>query len=307
MNIVFLLGPTAIGKTDLAFLLAKKYNFDVISCDSIQIYKFLNLGTGKPAKAEMNGIKMYLFDYIHPNSYYSAFNFYLDVKQIIADKPNRNFIISGGTGLFVEALIRGIAPNIPRDENLRDELRNQVKNSSWQELYNMLKDLDEEYAKKISVNDHVRIIRALEIYFLTGKTMSSLKEETKSSVFINNYVLLNLTCDREILYKRINERVENWFNQGWIEEVEDLYNNRIIKDNFKAIGFKEIIDFISGSIKSKRQLIELVKQKERNYAKRQITWFKRYDERIDIERNFDINDDMEKIEDILIKKGVIND
>ncbi|MCD6577867.1 tRNA (adenosine(37)-N6)-dimethylallyltransferase MiaA [bacterium] len=307
MKIIFLLGPTGIGKTDLAFSFAKKYNCQIISCDSIQIYQFLNLGTGKPTKEEMKGIKQYLYDHIHPNSYYSAFNFYLDVKQIIEDHPKENFIISGGTGLFVEALIRGIAPSIPRDENLRNELREQANKSSWKELYDMLYELDENYAKKISKNDHIRIIRALEIYFLTGKTMNSLKEETRRSVFINKYTLLNLICERKDLYERIDIRVDSWFNEGWIEEVKELYNGKIIKNDFKAIGFKEIMDFLNGKIKSKSKLIELVKQKERNYAKRQITWFKRYDERIDIERNFNEEKDLEKIENILIKKGVLND
>lgn len=307
MKIIFIVGPTAIGKTELAFAFAKKHNYEIISCDSIQIYKFLNLGTGKPSKETIDGIKLHLFDYIHPNSYYSAYNFYLDVKHIINNNPNSNFIITGGTGFFAEALIRGIAPSIPRDEHLREELKNQAKNSSWLEMYNMLLNLDREYANKISQNDHIRIIRALEIYFLTGKTMTSLKDETEKSIFINDYTLLNLKCNRKILYNRINKRAEKWFKEGWIKEVEKLHNEKIIRDNFKAIGFKEILAFLSGTIKTKGELMELVKQKERNYAKRQITWFKRYDERSDVERTFDNDKDLKNIETILIKKGVLND
>jgi tRNA dimethylallyltransferase len=294
MKPIFIVGPTGIGKTDISIELAKKTDAAIISADSVQIYKMLNIGTGKPDKKDIEDVNFYLVNHINPKSYYSAYNFFLDVKEILK-KIKKNIIISGGTGLFVEALIRGIAPSIPRSDKLRDEIREKAAAGSWEELYSMLKEVDPDYADKISKNDKIRITRALEIYFSTGKTVTSLNRVTKNNRLFTDYRLFNLTCPRELLYERVNKRIDNWFNSGWIDEVELLYRKKIIDENSKPLGFKEIIKFLKGEIKTRKELIETVKKTERNYAKRQITWFKRYKERIDIEATFNIKNDTENI------------
>ncbi|MCK5223406.1 tRNA (adenosine(37)-N6)-dimethylallyltransferase MiaA [Candidatus Calescamantes bacterium] len=287
---IFIVGPTGIGKTELAIRVAKEIKAEIISADSVQVFKLLDIGTGKPSPEELQGVKMHLCDFVSPNAYYSAYNYSLDVKEALK-KIDGPCIISGGTGLFVEALIGGIAPDLPRDEKLRLEIRQKAKESSWEEVHAMVKDVDPEYASRISSNDPVRISRTLEIYFLTGKTLSSLKEESFNNRVFSDYKLINLTCAREDLYQRIERRIDNWFEQGWVDQVNELFEKKIVDDSTKALGFKEIIEFLRGDIKTRAELFAKVKQKERNYAKRQITWFKRYEERIDIGLTFDVKSD----------------
>lgn len=294
MHPVLIVGPTGIGKTALSVELALRIDAEIISADSVQIYRIIDKGTGKPKPEELKGVPIHLIDYVAPNAYYSAYNFVLDTKVVINENKGP-FIISGGTGLFIEGLIRGIAPSLPRDEKLRNEIRQKAEESSWREMHSMVEDVDPEYAAKISSNDPVRITRALEIYFLTGKTLTSLKEVSAKNKVFNDYTLINLVCPREVLYQKIEKRIDNWLADGWVGEVKKLYENKTIDENVRALGFSEIVAFLKGEIKTRSELAETIKKKERNYAKRQITWFKRYEERIDMDLTFDLESDTIKL------------
>ncbi len=300
MKPVFITGPTGIGKTDIAVTLAKEIGADIISADSVQIYRAIGLGSGKPLPGETKGVRIFLMDHVNPGVYYSAYNFALDVKEALKEIRG-GVIVAGGCGLFIETLIRGIAPDIPRDERTRKEIKDKAAQSSWGEMRGMLAEVDPAYAGKISPNDKVRITRALEIYFLTGRTVSSLETESHGNAVFREYRIFNITMERKALYERIEKRIDGWFDAGWIEEVKNLKEKKVIGDKFRALGFNEINDFLEGRIHTKYELIDTVKKHQRNYAKGQITWFKRYRERIDIPMDDGPEKALEKIKEHLKK------
>ncbi|MBR4892560.1 MAG: tRNA (adenosine(37)-N6)-dimethylallyltransferase MiaA [Clostridia bacterium] len=289
-KIVCIAGPTGSGKTKLGIETAKKYNGEIISADSMQIYKKLNIGTAKPTEEEKEGIEHHLIDIISPCSQFSVKEF-VDLANKKIDgiiKKNKLPVIVGGTGLFISSLIDNVKfSESEQDERLREELKNLAEEKGAEYLHNMLKDIDYESYLRLHPNNIRRVIRAIEIYKTTGMTMSEQIKNSKNvpSQFDVRYFGLNTR--REVIYERINKRVDIMVEQGLFDEVYALYNEGIDLryKSMQAIGYKQLIMHFEGKL-TKEEAIDLIKQESRRYAKRQLTWFRR-DERIiwiDIEK-----------------------
>lgn len=271
MKGIVLAGPTGVGKTDLSLKLAKILDADIISCDSAQVYKEMNIGTAKIKESEMNGIKHYMLDVLEPREKYSVGEYQRAVDKILAqkEKEGRAVILTGGTGLYINSVVNGLSSLPENDSKLRDELMA----LSVDELYEKLLELDPEAAEKIHKNNKKRVERAVEVCLMTGKKFSVLSKE---NVRNNNYDFLKvcLTRDREILYKRIDKRVDIMMNEGLLDEVTALYKKyggEILR-KINIIGYTQLIDYLEGKI-SLETAVEFIKRDSRHYAKRQMTWF----------------------------------
>jgi len=277
-KVIVICGPTASGKTTLSIQLAQKINGEIISSDSMQIYKDMNIGTAKPDQQEMQGIKHYLLDFVEPNQRYSVADYKKDAENAIEDilQKGKVPIIVGGTGLYIDSLIYGIEyPNIEFDENYRKELERRVEKEGLEKLYEKAKKIDPQAMKKISRNDQKRILRVLEIYNTTGKTKTEQEIESRKNEVKYDYRVFAINMDREKLYDRINKRVDIMIQKGLIEEVENLlkkYNE--FPTAMQGLGYKEVVEYIQGKV-LKEDMIENIKRESRRYAKRQITWFKK--------------------------------
>ena len=277
-KVIVICGPTASGKTSLSIQLAKQINGEIISSDSMQIYKEMNIGTAKPTIEEMDGIKHYLIDFVEPNQRYSVAEFKKDAEQAIVEilQKGKTPIIVGGTGLYVDSLIYGIEyQDIKLDEKYRKELEEIAENEGLENLYEKAKKIDSKAMEKISPNDKKRIIRVLEIYKATGKTKTEQEIESRKQEVKYDYKVFAINMDREKLYDRINKRVDIMIEQGLIKEVEDLlkkYNE--FPTAMQGLGYKEVVEHIEGKL-TKEEMIEKIKMETRRYAKRQITWFKK--------------------------------
>ena len=224
-KVIVICGPTASGKTSLSIELAKRINGEIISADSMQIYKDMNIGTAKPTIEEMQGIKHYLLDFISPNKRYSVADYEKDAKKAIEEilRKGKTPIVVGGTGLYIDSLIYGIEyQEIEFDKTYRDELEKKVEEEGLNKLYEMAKEIDEEAVKKISPNDKKRILRILEIYHATGKTKTEQEIESRKKEVEYEYHVYALDRDRQILYDRINRRVDQMIENGLIEEVKNI-------------------------------------------------------------------------------------
>ena len=224
-KVIVICGPTASGKTSLSIELAKRINGEIISADSMQIYKDMNIGTAKPTIEEMQGIKHYLLDFISPNKRYSVADYVKDAKKAIEEilRKGKTPIVVGGTGLYIDSLIYGIEyQEIEFDKTYRDELEKKVEEEGLNKLYEMAKEIDEEAVKKISPNDKKRILRILEIYHATGKTKTEQEIESRKKEVEYEYHVYALDWDRQILYDRINRRVDQMIENGLIEEVKNI-------------------------------------------------------------------------------------
>lgn len=271
MKGIVLAGPTGVGKTDLSLKLAKILDADIISCDSAQVYKEMNIGTAKIKESEMNGIKHYMLDVLEPIEKYSVGEYQRAVDKILAqkEKEGRAVILTGGTGLYINSVVNGLSSLPENDSKLRDELMA----LSVDELYEKLLELDPEAAEKIHKNNKKRVERAVEVCLITGKKFSVLSKENVKN---NNYDFLKvcLTRDREILYKRIDKRVDIMMSEGLLDEVTALYKKyggEILR-KINIIGYTQIIDYLEGRI-SLEAAVDFIKRDSRHYAKRQMTWF----------------------------------
>ena len=277
-KVIVICGPTASGKTALSIELAKKINGEIVSCDSMQIYKEMDIGTAKPTKEEMQEIPHYMINTIFPNERYSVADYKKDAKKAIREiiKKGKVPIIVGGTGLYVDSLIYEIEyPDIKFDEKYRQELEEQVQKDGLEKLYNKAKKIDPEAMLKISSNDKKRILRVLEIYKATGKTKTEQERKSREKEPEFDYLVYGLNMPREKLYERINLRVDIMIKQGLIKEVEEIY----IKYNefptaMQGLGYKEVVEYLEGHL-TKEEMIEKIKQETRRYAKRQMTWFRK--------------------------------
>ena len=271
-------GPTASGKSKLAVELAKKINGEIISADSMQIYKEMNIGTAKITKEEMQGIKHYLIDIVSPNERYSVSNFKNDAELAIEEilKKGKTPIIVGGTGLYIDSLIYGIEfQDEEIDTEYREKLNKIAENEGLEKLYNKAKEIDPEAMKKISINDKKRIIRVLEIYHKTGKTKTKQEIESRKKELKYNFKVFAIDMDREKLYSRIEKRVDMMVDEGLIGEVKGIlekYNQ--FPTAMQGLGYKETVEYLQNKI-SKEEMIEKIKKKTRHYAKRQLTWFRK--------------------------------
>lgn len=277
-KVIVICGPTASGKTKLSIEIAKKINGEIVSADSMQIYKDMTIGTAKPTPEEMQGIKHYLIDFVLPNQRYSVADYNKDALKAIDEiiKKGKTPIVVGGTGLYVNSLIYGIEySDIEIDLEYRKKLEEIADKEGIEKLYEMAKQIDPEAIKNISENDKKRICRILEIYHSTGKNKTEQEKESRKNGPKYQYLLYGITMDREKLYDRINKRVDIMINDGLIEEVQDVVKKY---DEFptamQGLGYKEVVEYLNG-ITTKEEMIEKIKMETRRYAKRQLTWFKK--------------------------------
>ena len=280
-KVIVICGPTASGKTKLGIELAKKINGEIVSCDSMQIYKDMDIGTAKPTKAEQNEVKHYLIDFVSPDKRYSVAEYKNDAENVIDKiiKDNKTPIIVGGTGLYLNSLIYGIDyPDIKTDLNYRKELEEKVNKDGLEEIYKEAKIIDPIAVEKISKNDKKRILRILEIYHSTGKTKTELEKESRKNGIKYDYRIFVLNMPRCELYERINKRVDIMIKEGLIEEVKKIISKyKEFPTAMQGLGYKEVVEFLENKI-TKEEMIEKIKMETRRYAKRQITWFKSYKE-----------------------------
>ena len=276
-KVIVIGGPTASGKTALSIELAKQINGEIVSADSMQIYKDMNIGTAKPTKEEMSGIKHYLIDFVSPEERYSVADYKEDAKKAIKEiiEKGKTPIIVGGTGLYIDSLIYEIEyPKIEIDLKYREELQERVKREGLEKLYEEAKKIDPVAMEKISVNDEKRTLRVLEIYHQTGKKKSQLDKESRKEPEYD-YKVFIITMDREKLYERINKRVDIMIQEGLIKEVEDLCKKyKDFPTAMQGLGYKEVVEYLKKEI-SKEEMVEKIKQESRRYAKRQLTWFRK--------------------------------
>ena len=278
-KVIVIVGPTASGKTSLSIELAKKINGEIVSCDSMQIYKDMDIGSAKPSKEEMQGIKHYMIDEVIPTQRYSVAEYKKKAELAIEEilKNGKVPIVVGGTGLYANSLIYGIEySNIEFDGKYREKLMKIAQSEEGlKSLYEEAKRIDEKAMEKISPNDQKRILRILEIYNATGKTKTEQEEISRKNEVKYDYNVFAINIERPILYERINKRVDMMIEQGLIEEVRKLIEKYPeFPTAMQAIGYKEIVQYFDGKI-TKEEAIEKIKQETRRYAKRQITWFKR--------------------------------
>lgn len=277
-KVIVICGPTASGKTALSIELAKKINGEIISSDSMQIYKDMDIGTAKPTEQEMQEIKHYLLDFVEPDQRYSVAQFKKDAEKAIEEilAKNKVPIIVGGTGLYVDSLIYGIEyQEIELDKKYREELEEKAQKEGLETLYEQAKKIDPQAIEKISANDKKRILRILEIYHSTGKTKTQQEIESRKNEVKYDYKVFALNMEREKLYERINKRVDIMIEQGLIQEVENLCSKYTeFPTAMQGLGYKEVVEYLQGKI-SKQEMIEKIKIETRRYAKRQLTWFRK--------------------------------
>lgn len=303
-QIVIICGPTAVGKTAVSIKLAQKLNTEIISSDSMQIYRGMDIGTAKIRRGEMQGIRHHMIDIVEPSNEYSVSDYSNDALKIIEAlfSENKVPLIVGGTGLYINSLIYKMDFNSSKkNEEIRNKYKNIFKEKGVDFLYNILVSKNSKIASTIEKNNVKRVVRALEILDNSDEIRAFEDVKIFQDYKVNMYVL---KMNREILYKNINKRVDLMINDGLIEEVEKLMKTGLTSEHqsMKAIGYRQILSYLEGGI-SKEDAIELIKRDSRRYAKRQYTWFKRYDfsKWIDVE-----NKDVDKIVDMLYNDIIAN-
>lgn len=282
-KVIIIGGPTASGKSSLAIELAKVLNGEIISADSMQIYKKLDIGTAKVTEEEMQGIKHYMIDICEVEEKFSVADFqklaYEYIEKIL--EKGKTPIIAGGTGLYISSLVDNMkfTEETIKDKIVREKMyekAEELKEEAPDYFYNLLLKIDEEAAKKIEKNNLKRVIRALEIYYTTGETKTMQDKKTTLEDIKYDYKTFIIDWDRQMLYDRINKRIDIMVDQDILKEVKWLYNKNLPQDNtaMAAIGYKEFFPYLTGQL-SLEECVEKLKQETRRYAKRQITWFKR--------------------------------
>ena len=273
-TLVVIAGPTAVGKTAFSVELAQHLKTEIISADSRQFYKELTIGTAKPTAKELAACQHHFINHIHLKENYTAAQFEQEALALCNLKfmQHQQLVLTGGSGLYIDALCHGFDDAPPSDPAVRAELDLVLKNNGIKALQQMLIQLDPDYSQKVDINNPQRLIRAIEINQLSGKNMHFfLKGKVKQRPF--NILKICLTMDRELLYERINKRVDNMIVNGLEDEALAYYH---LKDSnaLQTVGYKEFFDYFEGNY-SYTEAVDKIKQNSRNYAKRQLTWFKR--------------------------------
>ncbi|MGG3561707.1 tRNA (adenosine(37)-N6)-dimethylallyltransferase MiaA [Neobacillus rhizosphaerae] len=275
-NVLVIIGPTAVGKTKLSIEMAKRYNGEIISGDSMQIYRGMDIGTAKITNEEMEDIPHHLIDIKEPYESFSVAEFQELVRAKIAEIAEKGKlpIIVGGTGLYIQSVIYDYQfSDVSGDEAYRLRLEERVKEIGNEALHQELVEVDPGSAAQIHPNNVRRVIRALEIYHLTGKTMQEYQSYQQPDLLYNT-AIVGLTMDRDQLYERINLRVDMMMDEGLLPEVKALYQQGLREcQSIQAIGYKEIYDYLDGKV-TLSEAVENLKQNSRRYAKRQLTWFR---------------------------------
>ncbi|MGL5918468.1 MAG: tRNA (adenosine(37)-N6)-dimethylallyltransferase MiaA [Cetobacterium sp.] len=269
MKGIVIAGPTGVGKTELSIKLAQILKAEIISADSAQVYNGMDIGTAKITKEEMQNVEHHMIDILEPIKKYSVGDYQRKVNEILNKKENKNMLIVGGTGLYIDSVIRGLSDLPESDEEIREKLMQE----DGERLFEILKEVDPESAESIHPNNKRRVERAVEVFYQTGEKFSILsKRNIKSNNF--KFLKIGLERDRKYLYERIDMRVDLMMKNGLLEEVEYLYQKygNILK-KINIIGYTEIISYLNNEI-TMDEAKDLIKKNSRNYAKRQFTWFK---------------------------------
>lgn len=272
MPILFaLVGATGIGKSNLSLKLAEHFNAEIIGVDSRQIYRGFSIGTAQPDKASLSRVKHHLVDFLDPRESYSAGAFCRDVKKILEENPAKNFILVGGTGLYIQSLMLGL-PQIPDIlKEIRERLEQTITDGGLDTLYKKACVVDPEAMEKVEPNHASRIVRILEVYEGTGRKLSEYQKERVGG--IGEIPVFWLQRDRAELYKRIDQRVDQMIKDGWVEEaLEQAKTVPLDAPAWLSLGYRELLQAKNGA--EIASIVEEVKKKTRNYAKRQLTWFR---------------------------------
>ena len=269
--VLALVGATGIGKSALSLAVAEHYHAEIIGVDSRQVYRGFAIGTAQPSAGDMAKVRHHLVNFLDPQQTYSAGEFCRDVKRLLQENPERNYILVGGTGLYVQSLMLGL-PQIPAvPEGVRQELEMIVQNEGVVSLYKMAMDTDPDLAQSVEPNNAHRLIRIVEVYRATGRKLSDWQKERVGG--IGKVPVFWLQRERDVLYKRIDARVDQMVKDGWIDEVISLSTTiPLSAPAWQSLGYRELLN-AHGSSEIKTVLDE-VKKKTRNYAKRQLTWFR---------------------------------
>lgn len=284
LPVLVLVGPTAIGKTSLSIELAQKFNCEIVSVDSMQVYKYMDIGTAKVTRQEMEGIPHHLIDIVTPDIPYDAARFSIDAASAITSIHSKGKIplLTGGTGLYLKTLLYGIFEEPTKDETIRSRLKKRLEEEGAESLHSELRACDPESAARIHINDTHRLLRGLEIYLATGKTWSSfLKADNSQNRHkrYTNVLQIALQTERETLYNRINLRTQKMLAEDFEGEVRSLLN-RGYSGNLKSmgsIGYRHMVAYLSGKT-TYQEMQETLARDTRRYAKRQMTWFKKTEE-----------------------------
>ena len=310
-SVLIIVVPTASGKTKLSIELAKDLNGEIISADSMQLYRFMDIGTAKPDKEEMSGIRHYLIDEVNPDVEFSVAKYQELALQYIQEvlEKGKLPIVVGGTGLYVNSLIYNI--NFSEtiiDWEFREKLKKEAEEKGNEYLHNKLREIDQESAQKLHVNDIKRIIRAIEVYEYTKKPISYHQEISRQNPPSYNFIVIGLRMDRDKLYQRINQRVDLMMEKGLMQEVQSLIESGYDKNTvaMQGIGYKEMLAHLRGEI-SLEEAVDLIKVGSRHYAKRQITWFKRLENIfwIDVDEKTEAIDLVKIIHKHIASSGII--
>jgi tRNA dimethylallyltransferase len=277
--IIVLVGPTAIGKTALSLQLVKRFDCEIISMDSMQIYRYMDIGTAKPDRKEQELVPHHLIDIVDPDDHYDAARFVNDCLKAITEigSRRRTILLTGGTGFYLKALTEGLCAALPSDDKIKSQLEHRLQEEGRAVLHEELCRVDPVTGARVHVNDTQRLLRGLEIYQVSGKTWSELikeqKEKGQGTVF-NKIVQIALTCERDELYQDINRRSELMLGMGLVEEVEKLrsmgYGPQLA--SMQAIGYRHVNNMLSG-LWDRQTMLEHMARDTRRYAKRQLTWF----------------------------------
>lgn len=273
-RVIFIVGPTAVGKTTLSIELAKRINTEIISCDSRQFYKELLIGSAPPSPKELAEIKHHFIHNLSVTEEYSAGQFEIDVLKLIKElhKKNHTLIVVGGSGLYVDAICKGFDKFPKVSKNTREELNLLYKRNNLRWLQNEVQKIDPEFYNACDINNHQRLLRALEVYSDSGKKLSSYQtKKPKKREF--EIIKIGLNIDRKKLYNRINKRVDRMIQDGLLEETSSLITYQK-KNALQTVGYKEIFGFLNNET-TLEKAIENIKQNTRRFAKRQLTWFKK--------------------------------
>ncbi len=276
--LVIVLGPTAVGKSEHALELAQRFDMEIINTDSMQVYRGMDIGSAKPSPAQRKLVTHHLIDIKNPDEDFSAAQFRKEALNSIASlhRKGKLPLLVGGTGLYIRALTRGLFPAPPADQRLREELKEQQKNKGKWYLHRELTKIDPAAASRIHPNDTFRVIRALEVFHLTGKSISEQHQNHQFKESYFNVLKIGLTRDRKELYDRIERRVDLMITSGLAEEVKSLLTKGYpptIKP-FQSLGYKQVLGFLQGET-DMDEAVQLIKRNTKRYAKRQITWFKK--------------------------------
>jgi len=276
-RVLFIVGPTAVGKTELSLQVAERLGGEIVSADSRQVYRFMDIGTAKPTPRERERIPHHFIDIRTPDQYYSAGEYGHEARLCIAQLLQRGVtpVVVGGSGFYIQALVDGLfAPGIS-DAQVKQEWRRRIQEQGLAEIFLTLQSIDPETARRLHPNDEQRIVRALEVYELTGMPISRFRQGPRTAAHFTP-LFVGLTRERQALYRRIEARVDDMIALGLVDEVRGLQNKGWTPQltSLRTVGYREVFDYLAG-LTSFQDMLSKIKMNSRRYAKRQITWFRR--------------------------------